>query len=156
MQGVHGGSNGKACKGKGLKYIAEDLGVSHWHLHRCFKKRVGNTPEAWAKLQAKRLRNSGGDLSLIDGRAGGEDEGNTDDASTVSAGSPPNEPKYVPSYSVVGRSSVAGSSTAGAEGFELGRHGCPRYDVRPTEPSHGGNMCAVESLTANSMTRTAL
>lgn len=45
-------------KGKGLKYIAEELGVSHWHLHRCFKKRVGNTPEAWAKEQAVRM--SGG------------------------------------------------------------------------------------------------
>lgn len=54
--GIHAGSNGKACKGKGLKYIAEDLGVSHWHLHRCFKKRVGQTPEAWAKHEAKRLR----------------------------------------------------------------------------------------------------
>ncbi|CAO1632183.1 unnamed protein product [Parajaminaea phylloscopi] len=63
MQGVYDGSNGKACKGKGLKYIAEELGVSHWHLHRCFKKRVGQTPEAWAKLQARKLRNSSREAS---------------------------------------------------------------------------------------------
>ncbi|PWN28834.1 hypothetical protein BDZ90DRAFT_132048 [Jaminaea rosea] len=56
LASIHRGSNGKASKGKGLKYIAEELGVSHWHLHRCFKKRVGATPEAWAKAQAKRLK----------------------------------------------------------------------------------------------------
>lgn len=57
---VAASGKGKTVKGQGLKYIAEDLGVSHWHLHRCFKKRVGTTPEAWAKLQAKKLRSSMG------------------------------------------------------------------------------------------------
>ncbi|CAO1624571.1 unnamed protein product [Sympodiomycopsis kandeliae] len=55
---VAASGRGKTVKGQGLKYIAEELGVSHWHLHRCFKKRVGTTPEAWAKLQAKMIRSS--------------------------------------------------------------------------------------------------
>lgn len=69
LQSIIEGGKGKAVKGKGLKYIAEELGVSHWHLHRCFKKRVGTTPEAWAKAQAKRLRSlrrsSGGGASEV-------------------------------------------------------------------------------------------
>lgn len=67
---VAASGKGKTIKGQGLKYIAEDLGVSHWHLHRCFKKRVGTTPEAWAKLQAKKIRSSLGRQGRFPGANG--------------------------------------------------------------------------------------
>lgn len=45
--------------------------MSHWHLHRCFKKRVGTTPEVWAKLQAKKIRSSIGRQKVNGGGGGG-------------------------------------------------------------------------------------
>lgn len=40
-------------KGMGIKDIAQEVGVSHWHLHRVFKSRVGTTPDMWARQERK-------------------------------------------------------------------------------------------------------
>lgn len=36
-------------KGSGIKQISRAVGMSTWHLHRIFKRRVGETPEVWRR-----------------------------------------------------------------------------------------------------------
>ncbi|KAI0319707.1 hypothetical protein OF83DRAFT_1108946 [Amylostereum chailletii] len=40
-------------KGMTVKGIAEDMGVSMWHLNRLFKSKVGMPPKAWAQAQRR-------------------------------------------------------------------------------------------------------
>lgn len=39
-----------------VKKVAEEIGVSMWHLNRLFKKLVGCPPQTWARDQKKTKR----------------------------------------------------------------------------------------------------
>ena len=52
---VAGSKDGKVT----VKKIAEEMGISMWHLNRLFKKIVGCPPQQWAQEQRKRKRDKG-------------------------------------------------------------------------------------------------
>lgn len=64
LEEVSNSEGGRTRETRGLdskvtvKKVAEEIGVSMWHLNRLFKKLVGCPPQAWARDQ-KRIKRGG-------------------------------------------------------------------------------------------------